>query len=77
MVGRQMLALIDIQLQQAFSENKNKPFSDRSIILFDDFDQILPVLDLSIYANIKWDELSNSSLITYKHFREVYKLETI
>ena len=72
-----MLALIDMRLWQAFPESNNEPFGGRSIILFGDFSQILPVLDLPIYANTKRDELSNSGLIAYKHFREVYKLETI
>jgi len=35
-----MLTLIDMQLQQAFSENKNEPFGDRSIIIFGDFGQL-------------------------------------
>src|SRR6266498_710392 len=33
-VGRQMLALIDKRLRQAFPEHKNEPFGGRSIIMF-------------------------------------------
>src|ERR1043165_6825967 len=51
MVGRRMLSLIDTRMRQAFLKNKNKAFSRRSIILFGDFEQLLPVLDLPMYAN--------------------------
>ncbi|CAB4431124.1 unnamed protein product [Rhizophagus irregularis] len=77
MIGRQMLALIDMRLRQAFSEHNNKPFGGRSVIMFSDFGQLPPVLDLPMYANTKRDALSNSGLAVYKKFGEVYKLETI
>ncbi len=37
MVRWKMLSKIDLQLCQAFSEYNNKPFSERSIILFEGF----------------------------------------
>ena len=40
-----------MRLRQAFSANKNEPFKKRSIIIFDDFSQLPPILDLSIYVN--------------------------
>ncbi|GBB91785.1 hypothetical protein RclHR1_19170003 [Rhizophagus clarus] len=49
----------------------------KSVILFGDFGQLPPVLDLSIYADDKWDALSNSDLAVYKQFKEAYKLEII
>ena len=78
MVGRRMLGLIDTRLRQIFSEKKNEPFGGRSIILFGDFGQLPPVLDVPMYStNISRDGLSNYRIATYKFFSEVYKLDII
>ena len=77
MIGRRMLALIDMRLRQAFPEHNNEPFGGRSIIMFGDFGQLPSVLDLPMYASNKRDALSNSGLAVYKQFKEAYKLETI
>src|SRR6266498_3142008 len=77
MVRRRMLALIDMRLRQAFPEHNNEPFGRRSIILFGDFGQLPPVLDLPMYASTQRDTLSNDGFAAYKQFREVYKLDVI
>ena len=77
MIGRRMLALVDKRLREAFSKNKNKPFSGWSIILFGDFGQLLPVIDLPMYSNISHNTNSNDGIASYKNFREVYKLDVI
>ncbi|GES89666.1 ATP-dependent DNA helicase Pif1-like [Rhizophagus clarus] len=77
MISRQMLIIIDMWFWQAFSEHNNKLFGSRSVILFGDFGQLSPVLDLPMYANDKQDVLSNSDSAVYKQFKEVYKLEII
>ncbi len=78
MVGRRMLGLIDTRLRQIFPKKKNEPFSGRSIILFSDFGQLPPVLDVPMYStNISRDGLSNYGIVTYKFFSEVYKLDII
>ena len=78
MVGRRMLALIDMRLRQAFPENKDEPFGGRSIIFFSDFGQLPPVLDLPMYTNdISRDTFSNNGAASYKHFSEAYKLNIV
>jgi len=78
MVGRRMLALIDIRLRQAFPENKDEPFGGRSIIMFGDFGQLPPVLDLPMYTDkAMCGTISNNGVASYKQFREVYKLDVV
>src|SRR4051794_28655862 len=73
-----MLALVDKRLREAFPEHNNEPFSGWSIILFGDFGQLPPVIDLLMYArNVSHDTTSNDGIASYKNFREVYKLDVI
>ncbi|GES73738.1 ATP-dependent DNA helicase pfh1-like [Rhizophagus clarus] len=78
MVGRRMLAKIDTRLRQGFSENRNVPFGKRSIILFSNFGQLPPVLDLLMYTtNTSRDASSNNGIVLYKSFLEACKLDVI
>ncbi|CAG8720815.1 17502_t:CDS:1 [Cetraspora pellucida] len=78
MVGHRTLALIDMRLRQAFSEQRDQPFGNQSVILIGDFGQLPPVLDDPIYTStLRRDSLSNNGIIAYKQFLEVYKLDVV
>lgn len=78
MIGHKILNIVDMRLRQAFPKHKNQPFGNCSIILVGDFDQLPLVLDEPIYLQIsRHDLLSNDGVISYKQFREVYKLNII
>ncbi len=67
MVRHRMLVLIDMRLRKAFFENNNEAFDEWSIILFRDFGQLSPILDLSMYAsNALHDTRSNDGIVAYK-----------
>ncbi|PKB99209.1 hypothetical protein RhiirA5_300380, partial [Rhizophagus irregularis] len=77
-VGRRMLRFIDMRLREAFSENKNKPFGRRSVILFGGFCQLAPVLNVPMHFHYKKINRSSSNVIAvYRQFKEVYKLDII
>jgi hypothetical protein len=65
-------------LRQAFSENLNELFRERSIIILGDFRQLPPVLDIPMFSNNTiHDANSNKGIAAYKHIREVFKLDVI
>jgi ATP-dependent DNA helicase PIF1 len=78
MVGRRMLALVDMRLRQAFPEHQNQVFGGRSVILVGDFGQLPPVLDEPMYSKIpRRHPLSTDGITAYKQFREAYKLDAV
>src|SRR5581483_2048114 len=69
MVGRKMLALIDMRLCQAFPEQQDQLFGGRSVILIGDFGQLPPVFDDPMYVQtLQRDLLSNNGMNAYKQF---------
>ncbi len=77
MISCQILGLIDMRLQQAFSEYSNVSFGSRSILMFGDFGQLSPVFDLPMYTKISQNLLSNTGLVAYNQFKEAYRLDVI
>ena len=77
MVGQRMLSLIDMRLRQAFLKS-NELFRRRSIIMFGDFRQLLPVLNLLMYANNTLNDVAfKNELTAYKQFTEMYELNIV
>jgi ATP-dependent DNA helicase PIF1 len=78
MVGLEMLALVDMRLRQAFPEQQNKPFGNRSVIIMGDFEQLPPVIDDPMYIQkLRHNSLSIDGMSTYKQFQEIYKLDIV
>ena len=53
MIGHRMFALINLRFWQAFPEHNNEQFGGRSVIMFGNFGQLSPVLDLPMYISTK------------------------
>ncbi len=68
MIKWQMLGLIDLRLRQAFLDQLNEPFGGQSILMFGNFGQLLPVLNLPIFSNDTSHNInSNNGIVAYKH----------
>ncbi|CAG8727492.1 3557_t:CDS:2, partial [Cetraspora pellucida] len=66
------------QLQNKLQDQQDQLFGNQSVILNSDFEQLSPVLDNPIYTStLQHDSLSNNSIIVYKQFLEVYKLDVV
>ena len=65
MVGRKLFALVDRCLRQIFPQRTQE--GGCLCILFGDFGQLPPVMDLSLYTTVSRGELSDQGSATY-HF---------
>ena len=59
MVGRKMFGQVDQRLRQAFPRCGDKVLGGRSCLLFGDFGQLPPVMDLPLYTSVSRSSLSD------------------
>ena len=68
MVGRKTFGQIDMRLRQLFPHKAHQLLGGCSCILFGDFGQLPPVMDLPLYTTISRNELSDLGSLTYHSF---------
>lgn len=77
MVGRKLFAQVDRRLRQIFPHRAQEVLGGCSCILFGDFGQLPPVMDLSLYTTVSRGELSDQGSATYHSFDQAIVLDKI
>ena len=75
MVGRKTLGQVDRRLRQAFPHHAEEVFGGCSCLLFGDFGQLPPVMDLPLYTTDSRSELSDQGRAAYQSFQQALVLE--
>ena len=70
MVGRKTLGQVDRRLHQAFPHHSQEIFGGCSCLLFGDFGQLPPVMDLPLYTTDSQSELSDQGRAAYQTFQQ-------
>ena len=70
MVGRKTLGQVDRRLCQAFPHHSQEVFGGCSCLLFGDFGQLPPVMDLPLYTTDSQSELSDQGRAAYQTFQQ-------
>ena len=68
MVGRKIFGQIDIRLRQIFPHKADQLFRGCSCLLFGDFGQLSPVMDLPLYTTVSRSSLSDIGSTAYQLF---------
>ena len=68
MVGRKMFGQVDQRLQQVFPHHANVVLGGCSCLLFGDFGQLPPVMDLPLYTTVPRSALSDLGSAAYQSF---------
>ncbi len=77
MVGRKVFGQIDRRLRQAFPHHAQEVFGGCSILLFGDFGQLPPVMDLPLYTTDTRSDLSDQGRAAYLQFDKAFTLTRI
>ena len=74
MVGRKVFGQVDRCLRQAFPHNTHEVLGSCSCLLFGDFGQLPPVMDLPLYTTETRTDLSDQGQSAYLQFDKAYVL---
>lgn len=77
MVGHKMFGYIDKRLRQAFPHACNTVLSGCSCILFGDFGQLPPVMDLPLYTSTARSAISDLGRTIYQQFNKAIVLQQV
>ena len=68
MVGRKLFGQVDMRLRQVFPQNANEVSGGCSCLLFGDFGQLPPLMDLPLYTTSTSSVLSDIGCNAYQTF---------
>ena len=77
MVGRKIFGQVDRRLRQAFPHHSQEVFGGCSCLLFGDFGQLPPVMDLPLYTTDSRSELSDQGRAAYQTFQLAVVLDQV
>ncbi len=77
MVGRKLFGQVDNRLRQAFPHHSNEVLGGCSCILFGDFGQLPPVMDLPLYTTVPRSSLSDLGRSAYQLFDKAIVLDQV
>ena len=77
MVGRKTFGQVDRRLRQAFPHHSQEVFGGCSCLLFGDFGQLPPVMDLPLYTTDSRSELSDQGRAAYQTFKQAVVLDQV
>ena len=77
MVGRKVFGQIDSRLRQAFPHHAQEVFGGCSMLLFGDFGQLPPVMELPLYTTDTRTELSDQGRTAYMQFDRAFTLTQV